>query len=297
MRFLAFSANTGACLTYHDFGRRDGGSADEGAATASRLFNMNQLLLQATHEPGGSAGGSGGGGADPSGAPAAAGAAASVAALRSSGGGGAADSGSTTILGAGMRRMSAQNAALGRPKGLSAPARPLLAVRQWHVGRQQWQLAEDADTQLLVAVCVDAAWDANAAAFLAKALRDAFVTANRPQLLALARTAPTLPPPLSSSSSITSPTATPASGRTASSSAASITGASAVAPGGPGSASGGLSRPPSVFRAAPTGGPPELLTLPALKLLCRLAQAALGALAAGGLQPCWLFFAHVDSFM
>lgn len=32
-------------------------------------------------------------------------------------------------------------------------------------------------------------------------------------------------------------------------------------------------------------------------LLCRLAQRAVEALASAGLRPCWLYVAHVDSFM
>ncbi|KAG2448585.1 hypothetical protein HYH02_006476 [Chlamydomonas schloesseri] len=250
MRFVAFSATSGTFLVYHDFGAPGGGPISEGAAVASRLFQMNQLLLQAT------------GAADDVGV--AADQAAAAAGPQRLGGPGAVDGGGgATIIGMGARRISTGS----RPKG----TRARLAVRQWQLdgSGEAWQLVEEPELDVVVALCVPVSWSADAAGYLARALRDAFVQAHRPQLLALA-----------------------SSSATSSSAATSLTlpaGSLAAAAGGPPAAAPALKPSP--------GGIPGLLTLQALKLLSKLTQEGMDGLLGAGLRPAWLYVAHVESFM
>ncbi|KAG2444849.1 hypothetical protein HXX76_001590 [Chlamydomonas incerta] len=250
MRFVAFSATSGTFLIYHDFGAPHGGPASEGAVLASRLFHVNQLLLQAT------------GAADDVGAAAdQAAAAGGPQRLGGPGGAGGGGGGGATILGMGARRISAAS----RPKG----SRTRLAVRQWQLdgSGEAWQLVEEPELDVVVGLCVPASWSADAAGYLARALRDAFVQAHRPQLLALASTGTS-----SAAASLTLP-------------AGSLAAASAAGP-----------SPAPALKPSP-GGVPGLLTLQALKLLCKLTQEGLDGLLGAGLRPAWLYVAHVESFM
>ncbi|KXZ55329.1 hypothetical protein GPECTOR_3g461 [Gonium pectorale] len=163
----------------------------------------------------------------------------------------------------------------GAPKALAA----MLAVRQWDLDTQQWHLAADGDTAVVAALAVHGTWPADAAAYLARGLRDAFIQAHRQQLLALAAAAK------------------PAGGKAATSPTAAAAVAPAFNPPPPAAAAAARSPragPPPAFRPAPV---PTLMTLQALKLICRQAQEGFDTLRASGLRPCWLYLAHVDSFM
>ncbi|PNW88599.1 hypothetical protein CHLRE_01g036500v5 [Chlamydomonas reinhardtii] len=156
-----------------------------------------------------------------------------------------------------------------RPKG----GRTRLAVRQWQLdgSGEAWQLVEEAELGVVVGLCVPASWSADAAGYLARALRDAFVQAHRPQLLALASSSAA---PASAAASLTLPAGSLATA------AASAAGPSAT----------------PALKPSP-GGVPGLLTLQALKLLCKLTQEGLDGMLGAGLRPAWLYVTHVESFM
>ncbi|KAG2496226.1 hypothetical protein HYH03_005824 [Edaphochlamys debaryana] len=246
MRFLVFSASSGACLGYHDFLRRDGGVLDA-APTALRLFQLNGLLLQATEtgeEAGRAQPGTAGSGA----------------------------LGAPTVLGAGVRRSGGSAARSNRAR---------LALRQWVLEAEQWHLAEDGDSDVVAALCVPAAWSSDAAVYLTRALRDAFVQAHRPQLMGLALTASTsAAAALSASFGGPGPSSGLGMSLRSSGSASSNT---------------GLKRPN--FLTSPGGHPVSLIGLQALKLFVRLALDALDALGSDGLSPSWLYVVHAESFM
>ncbi|EFJ44916.1 hypothetical protein VOLCADRAFT_118503 [Volvox carteri f. nagariensis] len=170
--------------------------------------------------------------------------------------------GGVIVLGAGSHRGPVNNRT-----GTSYRSR--LAVRQWHLDSEQWHLAEDPVTDVLLALSVPAGWAPGPARDLTRALLDAFVTAHRPQLTALtaATTSATAATTSTAKSKPASPAPSPAPSQ----------------------------RPPAL--QLPPGGAVTLLTLQALKLLVRLAQEAMDNLTAAGLCPCWLYLVHVDSFM
>ncbi|GLC59499.1 hypothetical protein PLESTB_001493800 [Pleodorina starrii] len=229
MRLLVLSASSGIPYLYQllqaSSGRDDDNGGSEQAAASAAAAGVARPGLR-----GNSFVGNGGGGA-----------------------GAASSGGGTTFLGGGVRRLNSSK--------LSVRGRSRLALRQWHTNSQQWHLAEDVEVEVLLALGIPADWDAETAAHLARGLRDAFVHANRTQLLALAA----------------------ANG--AADAASTLSGGATQPP------------PPGLAFQPPPGGATPLLTLQALKLLCRLAQEGLDAMTAGGLQPSWLYVAHVDSFM